>query len=261
MTQSSGGLVRNAVFCAAGMLACSLPFDVAAAPEEIQVYLDDVNEPREFGIEMHVNYVVDGPRTPDYPGQLPSHHVLQVTPEFSYGFAKNWDAGLYLLSSLAPNGGFDFNGAKVRVKYIAPSSGAFFWGMNVEVGYTSRRVSENYVNTELRPILGWRGDKWLFAVNPILDVALSGNASREPVFAPALKIARTIGEGMQLGIEHHADMGPINHIPAFNQQNHVLYGVLDMQKGGFDLNFGIGRGLTSVSEQWVAKMIIGIPFK
>lgn len=243
------------------VIACVMPGRAAAAPEEIQVYLDDANEPREFGLEMHVNYVADGPRTPDYPGQLPTHHVLQVTPEFSYGIAKNWEAGLYLLSSLAPGGNFDFNGAKLRLKYIAPSAGAFFWGMNVEAGYTSRRVSENYVNTELRPILGWRGEKWLFAVNPIIDAALSGDVSREPVFAPALKIARTVGEGTQLGIEHHADMGPIHHMPAFNQQSHVLFGVLDLQKGPLDLNFGIGRGLTSASEKWVVKMIVGIPFK
>jgi hypothetical protein len=248
-------------FGTAVVAAVAFSPSVTAAPEEIQVYLDDVNDPREFGLELHTNYVIDGPRTPDYPGQLPSHHVLQITPEFSYGFAKNWDAGLYLLTTVAPGGGFDFNGAKLRIKHIAPSSGAFFWGMNVEVGYTSRRVSENYVNTELRPILGWRSDRWLFAVNPIIDVALSGNASHEPSFAPALKIARTVGEGVQFGLEHHADMGPINHMPAFNQQNHVVYGVFDVQKGGFDLNFGLGRGVTSASEKWVAKMIIGIPFK
>ena len=238
-----------------------LPVDVSAAPEEIQVYLDDLNKPQEFGLEMHTNYVLDGLRTPNYSGQLPSHHVLQLTPEFSYGFARNWDAGLYLLSTLAPGGGFEFNGAKLRVKYVAPSTGMFFWGMNVEAGYTSRRVSETYVNTELRPILGWRADKWIFAVNPIIDVALSGDASHAPAFAPALKIARTVTEGVQFGIEHHADMGPIHRIPAFNQQNHVLFGVLDVQKGEFDLNFGIGRGLTSASEKWVAKMIVGIPFK
>ena len=247
--------------CAIAALLCAIAVDVAAAPEEIQVYLDDVNEPREFGLEMHVNFVADGPRTPDYRGQLPSHHVLQLTPEFSYGIAKNWDVGLYMLSTLAPGGSFDFNGAKLRLKYIAPSAGAFFWGMNFEVGRTSRRVSEDYVNTELRPILGWRGGQWLLAINPIVDVALSGGASHEPVFAPALKIARSVGEGAQLGIEHHADMGPFNHMPAFNQQNHVIYGVLDLQKGPLDLNIGIGHGVTSASEKWVAKMIIGIPIR
>jgi hypothetical protein len=236
------------------------PVDAAAAPEEIQVYTDDVNEPGEFGLEMHINYVVDGFRAPTYTGQLPTHHVLQVTPEFSYGFAKNWDAGLYLLSAIAADGNFYGNGAKLRVKYIAPAGGAFFWGLNAEIGRTSKRVTESATNVEVRPIVGWRGGKWIVAFNPILEVALSGN-SREPVFAPALKIARTVREGLQLGIETYSDTGPLHHSPSFNQQDHFVYAVADLQKGAFDLNFGIGRGLTGASEKWVAKMIIGIPFK
>ena len=237
-------------------------FDRAvAAPEEIQVYLNDVNASREFGLEIHVNYVADGPRTAAYAGQLPTHHVLQVTPEFSYGIAKNWDAGIYLLSTLGPGGNFNANGAKLRLKYIAPTEGAYFWGMNVELGYTSRRVTENYVNTELRPILGWHSGPWLIALNPIIDAALSGDVSRVPTFAPALKITRSIGAGTQVGIEHYADMGPLQHILPFNQQDHVLYGVLDLQKGPIDVNIGVGRGLTGVAEKWVLKMIVGIPFK
>ena len=237
------------------------PAHVVAAPEEIQVYTDDVNEPGEFGLEMHINYVVDGFRAPAYAGQLPTHHVLQVTPEFSYGFAKNWDAGLYLLSTVGPDGNFNGNGAKLRVKYIAPVSGAFFWGLNMELGRTSKRVTESATNVELRPIVGWRSPNWLIAFNPIVDVALSGNTGREPGFAPAFKIARTVREGLQLGIETYSDTGPFHHSPHFNQQDHALYAVVDLQKGAFDLNFGIGRGVTSASEKWVAKMIIGIPFK
>jgi hypothetical protein len=235
--------------------------EVAAAPEEIQVYTDDVNEPGEFGLEMHVNYVVGGFRQPAYAGQLPTHHVLQMTPEFSYGFAKNWDAGIYLLSAVAADGNVYGNGAKLRVKYIAPANGAVFWGMNVELGRTSRRVTESNMNVELRPIVGWRNDRWLVSFNPIIGVAVSGDESREPSIAPAIKVARSVGEGVQVGFEHYADLGGIHHIPAFNQQDHVFYGVVDIQRKGFDLNFGIGRGVTSASEKWVAKMIIGIPFK
>jgi hypothetical protein len=253
--------VRRVFLICAAMTVIAVTDHAVAAPEEIQVYLNDVNAPREFGLEMHVNYVVDGPRTAAYAGQLPPNHVLQVTPEFSYGIAKNWDAGLYLLSTLGPGGNFDANGAKLRLKYIAPTEGAFFWGMNVEFGYTSRRVTENYVNTELRPILGWHSGPWVIALNPIIAAALSGDVSRAPTFAPALKIARSIGAGTQLGIEHYADMGPLHHTLPLNQQDHVLYGVLDLQKGPIDVNFGVGRGLTSASEKWVLKMIVGIPFK
>ena len=263
MNRASGADVARH-FCAlfAALVALlSLAPAAVAAPEEIQVYTDDVNEPGEFGLEMHINYVVDGFRTPAYAGQLPTHRVLQVTPEFSYGFAKNWDAGLYLLSTVAPDGNVYGNGAKLRVKYIAPASGALFWGLNMELGRTSKRVTESATNVELRPIVGWRGGKWLIAFNPIVDVALSGNGGREPAFAPAFKIARTVSEGLQFGIETYSDLGPLHHSPSFNQQDHILYAVADLQKGAVDLNFGIGRGVTSASEKWVAKMIVGIPFK
>jgi hypothetical protein len=249
--------------CAALVALISFaPAGVVAAPEEIQVYTDDINAPGEFGLEMHINYVVDGLRAPSYAGQLPTRHVLQVTPEFSYGFAKNWDAGLYLLSAIAPDGNFYGNGAKLRVKYVAPASGPIFWGLNMELGRTSRRVTESNVNVEVRPIIGWRSDKWLVSFNPIIGAAVTGDVSREPSFSPALKVARSVGEGVQLGFEHYADLGGIHHIPAFNQQDHTFYGVVDIERKGFDLNFGIGRAVTGgTAEKWVAKMIVGIPFK
>ena len=238
------------------------PLCAVAAPEEIQVYTDDVNAPREFGLEMHMNYVLEGPRTSTYPGQLPTRHVLQMTPEFSYGIAKNWDAGLYVLSTLAPDGNFYGNGAKLRLKYIAPPQGAVFWGINMEVGRTSKRVTESNTNVELRPIVGWRNEQWLVSFNPIIGAAVTGDVSREPSFSPAIKVARSIREGLQIGFEHYADMGGIHHIPAFNQQDHTFYGVVDVETKAFDLNFGIGRAVTGgTAEKWVAKMILGIPFK
>src|SRR3982750_561570 len=116
MSRGACTLRNCAVLLVIAMVASVVAFSALAAPDEIQVYLDDVNEPREAGLEMHVNYVLDGPRQPAYSGQMPSHHVLQVTPEFSYGLARNWDAGLYLLSAMGPDGNLYSNGAKVRLK-------------------------------------------------------------------------------------------------------------------------------------------------
>jgi hypothetical protein len=67
------------------VLAALYATSVFAAPDEVQVYGDEMNAPGEFGLEQHVNYTVKGQRTPDYAGQLVSHHVTQITPEFSYG--------------------------------------------------------------------------------------------------------------------------------------------------------------------------------
>ena len=147
-----------------------------AAPDEIQVYTEELNDPGEFGVELHVNYVPSGAKTPSYPGEMPSHHMLQVTPEFSYGLAKTLEAGLYVPVAIAPNGNLYQNGARLRLKYIAPrgEDDAFFWGLNTEIGYFARRVSESYWALELRPIIGYRSRDWLFSLNPILDVDVKG---------------------------------------------------------------------------------------
>jgi hypothetical protein len=41
----------------------------------------------------------------------------------------------------------------------------------------------------------------------------------------------------------------------------VLYFVVDFERKGFGVNFGIGRGLTNASDDWVIKAIVSIPLK
>ena len=55
---------------------------LAAAPGEIQVYLDEMNQPGQFGLDVHSNFVFTGALTDDYPGQQQSLHRLRVTPSF-----------------------------------------------------------------------------------------------------------------------------------------------------------------------------------
>src|SRR6185369_7607057 len=91
-------LVRGVLLSVAGV-GLGLPsHPVAAAPEEIQVYIDDLSKPGGTGMDVHNNYVVSGSGTPDYPGALPPRHVYRLTPEFYYGLTDSLELGLYLLS-------------------------------------------------------------------------------------------------------------------------------------------------------------------
>lgn len=133
-------------FVGAGVLALCLGAVVCppalAAPDEIQVYLDDIRAPGEFGIELHLNYVPKGRETPDYPGEIPPNHVFRATPEFSIGLRPNWDVGLYLPTEVAPGGNAYLDGARGRLKYLAAveTTKPFFYGANLEVGYVPTRV-------------------------------------------------------------------------------------------------------------------------
>jgi hypothetical protein len=235
-----------------------------AAPDEIQVYLDDIREPGEAGLELHLNYVPKGRRTPDYPGEIPPHHVFLATPEISLGLAPNWDMGLYLPFQASPGGNFYSNTARLRLKYLAPTQDTkpFFWGVNLEVGHVPLRVSEDRYVAELRGITGYRNGPWLFAVNPIFRFALSGpNQSSTPELDLNVKVAREINDEWAFGFEHYAGFGRLNKMSNSSQQDHVFYLVADFERKGFGLNFGIGRGLNNASDQWVVKTIISIPMK
>ena len=250
-----------------GVLAafsCALFSSIAfAAPDEIQVYTDDINVPGDYGVELHVNYVMDGLKQPGYEGESPSHRMLQTTPEFSYGITKNWEAGMYVPVAREENGNLYGNGLRLRMKYIAtPEAGSnMFWGLNTEIGFSKLRVSESAWGMELRPIIGYRSDSWLLSFNPILNMNLSSNFSRQPQFEPALKVARKVAEGVQAGFEYYGGYGYANSLLPANERTHYLYAAVDIEKNNFDINLGIGRGDSNASDSWIAKAIIAFPFK
>jgi hypothetical protein len=53
------------------------------------------------------------------------------------------------------------------------------------------------------------------------------------------------------------DLGPLQNWLPFNEQQHNIYGVVDFKIGRFDVNAGVGYGLTPGSDRLMYKMIIG----
>jgi hypothetical protein len=110
-------------------------------------------------------------------------------------------------------------------------------------------------NMEIRPIMGIRKGDYEFIVNPIVDIGFGQNGGL--VFAPAARFARNFGENFALGIEYYSDLGPFPNFVTLNEQQHNIYAVVDFKIGRFDVNAGVGYGLTPGSDRLMAKMIIG----
>lgn len=231
----------------------------AALPDEIQVYTDDLEKPGARGVELHVNTTPSGRSTPGYPGEVTPWHSLRVTPEVSWGIARDWDWGFYLPFVRSAEGDYEFAGAKARLKWLPlrPAEGLFA-GVNAELAYVREKFVQARKTFELRPILGWRGAQWLFAVNPAIGVDLAGEDSGVADFHPSAKLARDIGGKRALGIEYYAALGRLSHFAPRGEQEHTLYLVLDTEATGIwpGLDFGIGRGLTSVTDRWTIKAIL-----
>jgi len=233
----------------------------AVDPFEIQVYDGTSDAPGTGGVELHVNEVADGVRTAP-PPEIPPHHTAHLTLEPSYGVLAFWELGFYLQSALRPDGGYDFAGVKLRSKLVTPPGWRTSWrlGANVEVSYLPARYEAERWGAELRPIAAWEDARWLFAVNPILDFSLGGGGGL-PSFEPAALALIKVHDVVSLGLEYYAGLGPIDAPASWRDQQHNIYQVINLQPvAGFDLNLGVGEGLTAGSNGLTAKAILGYGF-
>ncbi len=248
-----------------GAALCASAAQAHAAPDEIQVYIDDLQPRGGRGVELHMNYVPRGRLTPDYPGEQPPGHVARVTPEFSFGLGNHWDWGLYVPFSANKDSGSLFSDyAKLRLKYLVNDEtlgASNFYGVNFEVGRSPRRVSASAWHGEIRTILGMRRGDWLLAMNPIFDVPLSSSVADNKVGLDlGFKAARTVGGGLALGVEHYAGLGPVRHLTFGSQSAETTFAVLDYEAKSWDINFGVGHGWTEGADRRVVKAILGLPF-
>ena len=248
----------------ARLIGAAIAFHYAAFPasaiDEIQVYNAEIATPRTFTLQQHLNYVWSGNTTPDFPGGVLSNRTLNGTPELAYGVTDWYELGLYVPFAFDGSGTLLPGGFKIRQLFVSPHAEdrKFFYGVNFELSYQTPRFSQSAIGLEIRPILGVRDLGWEFIVNPIVDLSFAPAGAA--AFAPAARLAHNVGGDTWLGVEYYANYSPISAIPPADQQQHTLFGVVDFKMLGFDVNLGMGFGLTSVSDSVVTKLIIGRGF-
>lgn len=254
---------------AALMLVCGgglMSTDARAISDEIQVYTDDINKPGEFGLELHVNTTPKGRKIPDYPGDSPPHRGLRLTPEFSYGINKAWEAGLYLPTVREADGHFSVAGVKLRLKWMPLKSdeetGGCYLGANLELSNVNKKYSESRRGSELRVMMGYRAKEWHLAFNPIFGYDLSkGYRNGGPSFDYAAKAVHDVVDGIALGAEYYSGIGKLSNALPASQQEKTLFIVADYDRKPFAFNFGVGKGLNGATDKWTVKTIIEVPFK
>ena len=82
----------------------------------------------------------------------------------------------------------------------------------------------------------------------------------EADFAPALRLARNLGDDRFIGLEYYADFGKIGDFLPLQQQSQQLYAVTDFKVQTVDVELGVGYGFTPGSDRLTIKAIIGYAF-
>jgi len=233
--------------------------NAARATDEIQVYNAGIADVGQFTIQQHLNYVALGQKDPPFPGGIPSNHSLNGTPEFAYGITDWWELGLYLPFSVQDRQ-FLSDAFKLRTLFVSPHAEQrnFFYGLNFELSYDMPKFAQTRWGLEIRPIIGVRNAQYEFIVNPIVDIGFGSKGEAD--FAPAARLAHNLGNDVFAGLEYYADFGKIGNFDKLADQQHTLFAVTDFKAGVFDIDFGVGHGLTPASDRLVIKTIIGYAF-
>ncbi len=214
-------------------------------------------------IELHSNYTIDGIKDPGN-GVLPSRHAFHETLEYTHGFTPWFETGFYVFSSIQPGRGWEWVGDHIRPRIRIPEEWKWPVGLSLstEIGYQRRDYSEDTWTWEVRPIIDKQIGRWYLALNPTFGKSLHGeNSSHGWDFAPSMKVSYDVTKVIAFGFEYYSGLGPFGEFNRLSEQEHQIMPAIDLNVSPkWEINFGVGIGLTSSTDDLLVKFILGRRF-
>jgi hypothetical protein len=258
--------LRRAVFRRTLMVAAVLILPARVSAQdlfEIQVYPYDTVPPHHTMVEFHMNFFPSGTKDSEN-GTFANHRQFHFTIEVTHGLTKHFELAGYLVTAYVPDTGPKVAGARIRPRFRLPESWRlpFKVSISTEVGFNKRSFDANTITLEIRPIIEKELGKWYLSFNPDFSKSLRGmDSHRGFEFEPGVKVSYAVSRKIEPGIEYYAATGPVTHFETLHDQHHLIFPTVDINAGpDWELNFGVGRGLTGTSERWVVKWIVGYRF-
>jgi hypothetical protein len=237
-------------------------FSVAWAQEnyEIQVYGSQTQQPSSTIFELHSNYTFQG-ETGVVHEVRPAFHSLHETVEITHGISDVFEVGFYLFMNNTPTYGYKVVGTHIRPRVMAPARWNLPVGLSLstEFGYQRPEYSPETWNVEVRPIIDKQFNRLYISFNPTCGIALESKYQNSvPVFEPNVKVSYAFLKNAAIGAEYYGDIGAINAFEVPSQQSHTVFATFDLLNNiQWELNTGIGFGLTPATDPLVAKILIG----
>ena len=255
-------------FCLFAISAfCALFFldGVALAQDnyEIQVYDADTVPRGQTMVELHSNFTIEG-TTQMVDGLYPTNHALHETIEITHGFNDWFETGFYIFTSARSGQGWQWVGDHIRPRFRVPEKWHWPVGVSVsnEIGYQRRQFSVDTWTWEIRPIVDQKIGQWYWSFNPTFDRSLHGqNQNQGFFFSPDFKFSYDFTPKIAGGLEYYGSLGPVNDISPIQDQQQQVFPAVDLYLSPkWEINFGLGVGLTRSTDHLIAKMILGYRF-
>jgi hypothetical protein len=230
---------------------------------EIQVYGSDLVEPSHTMVELHSNFTIDGTKQITN-GVYPTNHAEHETIEITHGFSDWFEVGFYIFTSERSGQGVQWVGDHIRPRFRIPKK--WHWPVDVsvsnELGYQRRQFSTDTWTWELRPIVDKKMGKWYWSINPTFDKSLHGLTQNQGwIFSPNFKFSYDFTPKVAGGLEYYGSVGPATGFLPIHQQQHQVFPAIDLNLAPqWEVNFGVGWGLTGATDHLIMKGIIGYRF-
>jgi hypothetical protein len=248
---------------AAGVLFFSEMPAAAQDNYEIQVYPYETVAPGHTMVELHSNFTIEGSEQ-KIAGLYPTNHAFHETIEITHGFTDWFETGFYIFTSARSGQGWQWVGDHIRPRFRVPEK--WHWPVGVslsnEIGYQRRQFSVDTWTWEMRPIVDQKVGRWYWSLNPTFDRSFHGpGVSQGMVFSPNFKFSYDLTPKISGGLEYYGSVGPVTGFDPVSQQQHQIFPAVDLNLAPqWEINFGLGVGVTRSTDHLIAKLILGYRF-
>ena len=250
------------IFILMALLACAAKLH-AQDNYEIQVYPADTVEPRSIMVEFHTNFTARGEKNLAN-GVRPTNHAVHETIEITQGWTDWFETGFYIFTSARSGDGWDWVGDHIRPRFRVPTKWNWPVGLSLsnEIGYQRRTFSPDTWTWEMRPIVDKKLGRWYLSFNPTIDKSFDGeNVSAGFEFSPNAKLSYDFSKVVSGGLEYYGALGPISSFDPVAEQQQQFFPSIDLNVSpDWELNFGVGVGVTRSTDHLIIKAIIGRRF-
>jgi hypothetical protein len=251
------------VWMLVGAICGSASITKAQDNYEIQVYGYETVEPKHTMVELHSNFTIDGSKTVQ-DGVLPTKHAMHETIEITHGFTDWFETGFYIFTYERNGFGVQWVGDHIRPRVRIPPKWKWPVGLSLsnEIGYQRAKFSPDTWTWEMRPIVDKQIGPWYLAFNPTFDRSLHGPSVHDGfIFSPNVKVGYDFTKKINAGIEYYGAVGPATDFVPISLQQHQIFPVVDLNLSPkWEVNFGLGVGVTKSTDHLIAKMILGYRF-
>jgi hypothetical protein len=230
---------------------------------EIQVYGADTVEPHSTMVEFHTNWTAEGEKNV-VDGIRPTNHAVHETIEITQGWNDWFETGVYIFTSARSGDGWDWVGDHIRPRFRVPEKWHWPVGLSLsnEIGYQRHSFSPDTWTWEMRPIIDKKIGPWYLSFNPTFDKSLHGdNDSQGFEFSPNAKFSYDFSKTIAGGLEYYGALGPIGSFDPVAEQQQQFVPSIDLNVSPeWEINFGVGWGVTRSTDHLIIKAIIGRRF-